>query len=136
MAELAPDASAEERVRRLEATKCYSALLVSRTNAHARTGRRLTTCAVFGCCRSLRTAPGSTSIAIGRCTRTLIRPRSQGSKGPPHASRQRATANASRCCPTTRFLDRRRARRTGKEEQEPRRGRQQKRMTMQRSGTC
>jgi hypothetical protein len=40
MAELAPDASAEERVRRLEATKCYSALLVSRTNAHARTGRR------------------------------------------------------------------------------------------------
>ena len=29
MAELGPDASADERVRRLEATKCYSALLVS-----------------------------------------------------------------------------------------------------------
>jgi hypothetical protein len=29
MTELAPDASPEERVRRLEATKCYSALLVS-----------------------------------------------------------------------------------------------------------
>ena len=37
MTELAPDASAEERVRRLEATKCYSALLVS-----PMTHRRLT----------------------------------------------------------------------------------------------
>jgi hypothetical protein len=109
MAELAPDASADDRVRRLEATKCYSALLVSCTCFQ----RCFDACS-YGClsanCDANRIVPVSTYIAIGRCTRT-IRPDNQQAMPTKTRGLLPATASESRSSPITRYLLHRRRRR-------------------------
>lgn len=65
MTALAPDASAEDRVRRLEATKCFSALLVS----------PVTLCRLAGVALCLFTLlPSFRPCAICSCFRALLLP--------------------------------------------------------------